>query len=348
MATLCQLEERHGYKNKLACATFIGYIAQEQRQGLVASLSRARFFGLQADGSTDAGNIEDEVFLAVYCDPRAADGRVHVHSKFFLVRRPALPGLTGRPVCLPQAGLDYVGVSDCEKKLIGASVNMGACGLRGFLQASMPWIVVFWCFAHRLELALKDALSKTYFTTVGELLLRIYYLYKKSPKKCHELYEVVAELKQCLKPGDLPAEGGNRPLRACGTHFVAHKVAALERIIDRFGAYVSHLSSLTEDTSVRAVDRQKLVGYVRKWRDAKMMLGCAHFHNVLKPMSVLCKALQSDEICVVRALEAILKTTRAIERVKEAHFQDLPSIRKVTLRIRQEGEACVHIREQTY
>ena len=29
----------------------IDYIAQEQRQGLAASLSRARFFGLQADGS---------------------------------------------------------------------------------------------------------------------------------------------------------------------------------------------------------------------------------------------------------------------------------------------------------
>ena len=54
---LCQLEERHGvdlgqgYKNELVCATFIDYIAQEQHQGLAASLSRARFFGLQADGS---------------------------------------------------------------------------------------------------------------------------------------------------------------------------------------------------------------------------------------------------------------------------------------------------------
>ena len=68
---------------------------------------------------------------------------------------------------------------------------------------------VFWCFAHRLELALKDALSISYFTTADELLFRIYYLYEKSPKKCHELNEVVAELKQCLKPGHLPAEGGN-------------------------------------------------------------------------------------------------------------------------------------------
>ena len=106
MGPLCQLEERHGidlgqgYKNELACATFIDYIAQEQRQGLAASLSRARFFGLQADGSTDAGNIEDEVFLAVYCDPRAANGRVHVRINFFPVRHPARANAEGLFVCL--------------------------------------------------------------------------------------------------------------------------------------------------------------------------------------------------------------------------------------------------------
>ena len=107
-----------GYKNELACATFIDYIALEQHQGLAASLSRARFFGLKADGSTDPENIEDEVFLAVYCDPRAADGRVHVRRNFFLsVRCPAGANVEGLFVCL-KAGLDYVGVSDWEKKLM--------------------------------------------------------------------------------------------------------------------------------------------------------------------------------------------------------------------------------------
>ena len=57
----------------------------------------------------------------------------------------------------------------------------------------MPWIVVFWCFAHRLELALNDALRTTYFSKVEELLLRLYYFYEKSPKKCREL-NVVTEL----------------------------------------------------------------------------------------------------------------------------------------------------------
>ena len=38
--------------------------------------------------------------------------------------------------------------------------------------------------AHRPELLLKDALKSTYFATVNELLLQVYFLYEKSPKKC--------------------------------------------------------------------------------------------------------------------------------------------------------------------
>ena len=68
MDLLCQLEERHGvglgqgYENKHVCTSFIDYVAQEQHQNLLASLSTAKFFGLQADRSIDAGNIEDKLF----------------------------------------------------------------------------------------------------------------------------------------------------------------------------------------------------------------------------------------------------------------------------------------------
>ena len=50
--------------------------------------------------------------------------------------------------------------------------------------------------AHRLELALKDALKATLFHEIDEMLMQIYYLYIKSPKKCREL----------------AIEDGNRPL----------------------------------------------------------------------------------------------------------------------------------------
>jgi len=66
----------------------------------------------------------------------------------------------------------------------------------------------------------KDVLtSSNLYTMIDKILMHAYYLYKKSPKKSHELDEVVASLRQCLEEDEMPATKtrGNRPLRACGT-----------------------------------------------------------------------------------------------------------------------------------
>ena len=83
-------------------------------------------------------------------------------------------------------------------------------------------------------------------------------------------------------------------------------MAALGRLIDRYGAYLAHLTTLTEDPKFKSVDKEKMRGYVMKWRDCKLLFGCALFH-VLKPCAILCKVLQEQEVCVVRAIESLLK-----------------------------------------
>jgi tRNA(Ile2) C34 agmatinyltransferase TiaS len=69
------------------------------------------------------------------------------------------------------------------------------------------------------------------------------------------------------------------------------------------------LTALIEDPHVKSVDKEKLRGYmyVWKWRDSKMLLGCALFHDIFKPCAILSKMLQQDEICVVGAIESLLK-----------------------------------------
>ena len=49
-----------------------------------------------------------------------------------------------------------------------------------------------WCLAHRMELAVKGALKGTSFDDIDEMLLRLYYIYEKGPKKCCELNDVVS------------------------------------------------------------------------------------------------------------------------------------------------------------
>ena len=66
---------------------------------------------------------------------------------------------------------------------------------------------------------------------------------------------MIEELRVCLEPSEMPSQGGSQPLHACGTRFVAHKVAALGRLVDRFGAYLCHLAALTEDRTLRSIDK---------------------------------------------------------------------------------------------
>ena len=354
MASLCELETRHevdlgsGYKNDQACATFMSYIAKEQRDQLRSVLENVKFFSIQADGSTDAGIVEDELFTVLYLDRSGSDGNVHVRSKLFAVRQPKSGDAEGLFRCF-EAAMSYVGIPDWTNKLIGfgcdgASVNIAAGGLRGHLEKSVPWVVVIWCLAHRLELSLKDALKGTLFSSIDDMLLRAYYLYHKSPKKCRELDEVVASLQLCLEDSEMPTSsaGGNRPIRACGTRFVGHKVTAIRRFIDRFGAYLGHLTTLIEDPSTKSPEKAKLKGYILKWRDAKMILGCALFLDLLKPAATLCKALQNDELSVPSAIEAILHTTKSLENLKDKNFDDYPTVKRVCTSIQSSDDQCTY------
>ena len=131
-----------------------------------------------------------------------------------------------------------------------------------------------------------------------------------------------------MDPTELPQKGGNRPLRTNGTRFAVHKVKALERMIDRYGP----LKALTLDASVKSVDREKIKGYLKQWGEGKVLLGCALFVDVLKPVSILCKVLQDNEVCVYQAIESTMKTKSVLEKLKATPFKELPTISSVSTR----------------
>ena len=58
-----------------------------------------------------------------------------------------------------------------------------------------------------------------------------------------------------------------------------HIKCALERVIHRYGG---HLIALTEDSPVKASEKQKMKGYRG---EGKALLGCAFFVDLLKPAS---------------------------------------------------------------
>ena len=324
-AAICKLETRHGvdigtsYVNENAGKTFCKYIAEARITDLRKTVTNAKFFSVLMDGSTDVGKIDDELFLVQWCDIDATDEKIHSRMEYFTVARPESGDAKGLFECLQGAlqifGVSALNVENCRMLVgigtDGASVNIAAAGLKGLVEGELQWIFWMWCLAHRQELALKDALKGTVFDLVDDMLTRLYYVYEKSPKKCRELEEVIADLRQCIEFDD----AGVRPLRASGSRWVSHKLNAMKRVLSKFGAYTNHLTALSMDSSVKAVDRAKLQGYLRKWVDAKYLLGCAFFIDLLSPCAIFSKVMQEDDLDVLGAFTSLLRTVKEVNKL---------------------------------
>ena len=248
--------------------------------------------------------------LVVWCDPDGKDERIHTRMSFFKVIRPDSVSGSGLFQVLEGAlqilGIQAVDGTHCRKLVgiatDGASANIAGGGLKGLVESKLNWIFWMWCLAHRIELAIKDALNGTAFELINEMLLQLYYLYEQYPKKCRELVDMVTELKKYLEF----QEGGVKPIRASGSRWISHKLAALKRVLSKFGAYTHHIVALSKDTSVKSCDRAKLRGYYTKWVEGKYLLGCAVFVDLLTPCSIFSKVMQSDEVDILAALNSLL------------------------------------------
>ena len=80
------------------------------------------------------------------------------------------------------------------------------------------------------------------------MLLRLYYVYEKSPKKCRELNDIITDLQEYIEFDS----AGIRPVRSSGSRWVSHKLNAMKRVLSKFGAYTNHLAALSTDSSTRA------------------------------------------------------------------------------------------------
>ena len=69
------------------------------------------------------------------------------------------------------------------------------------------------------------------------------------------------------------------------------------------------------------------------------MLDCAFFHDLLRPVGILCKVLQEDKLCIVRTVESFMKTKKALDEIKSKGFEDLVTVKKVLGRIQQKDDS---------
>ena len=166
----------------------------------------------------------------------------------------------------------------------GASVNRGCNNsIKTCLREESPWMVFIWCIAHRLELALSNALKTTEFQEVDDMLLKMYFLYKKAPKKLRQLEEL-HDLYQRSMEFD---EGGVKPKKSSGSRWISHQLAAMKMCLDKWGIYIQHLETMTEHESITGKDKAKMKGYLRRWKSTRMPLLLALFIDILTIPSIL-------------------------------------------------------------
>ena len=339
---------------KDSAKTFTHYIAKSQRQAFLHTFATVHFYSFLMDGSTDAGNVADELIAILYClkDDEAQEVRSCI--RFLSVQVPTRADAGGLIRCLCSAMeevglgnfLDRVSVLGVQGKPIvvgggtdGATVNIGQHrGMKGTMQEALPWLFWTWCYSHRLELACKDALSSRLFKDIDEMLLRLYLIYAKSPKKSRELSDLVSDLKEVF---ELP-NGGDFPVRSQGSRWISHKRSALQQFVDHYGAYIHHLAALVEDQSLRADDRARLKGYLHTWKQCRMLIGSALYVDLLKPASLLSLSLQGEKLDIVHGLQAVLKSGKSLKSMAGKDPLQWPTVKLVCSRVKEDDGGKVY------
>ena len=166
----------------------------------------------------------------------------------------------------------------------GALVNKGIQKGLAQLCESSPCLNVVHCFNHLFELAIKDAFKATFFEDIDTLLNKLYYLYRKSPKRLRKLCEF-SEVYEKSVP---------KPAKANGTRWISHKFTSMNIFLKNYGIFITHLESLA-NTDEQALKHHEIEGYAKKWQYAKFPLHITMYLDVLLPLKVLSVSLQQEK-----------------------------------------------------
>ena len=300
---------------------------------------KSKFYSILFDSTTDKTVSEQEAVFVLYFEPDPAEPQlsgdhepmVKVKLGFLSIENlkssTAQGVVDGIKMSLENLGLPNVGeISPIPVGLggDGCSTNRGETnGVQALFKREFSWFLFVWCVAHRLELALKDALSTTYFKKVDEVLLRLYYLYENSPKKLRGLKELHLAYKDTFQF----VEGSVKPKRASGTRWISHKLAALKLLVDKFGLFIQHLETLSSDRSVKSSDQAKLKGYIKQWKSSKLFVYLCFFVDLLQPAAVLSQAFQGEDVDAVTVASGLCKVKKQLNSLQDREADKLQTVR---------------------
>ena len=248
---LLKKQIRSAYATSEAGAVFGDFIGKFQVEELIKDLAKINYYSILTDGSTDNGVVEQEAIYILFL----VDGVPKL--RYFSIESVKNGNAQGVYESIKTA-FERVGILNFEDRIVGlnadgASVNMGQfSGLGKLIKDKAFWLELVHCFSHRIELALKDAFDTSPFGKIDNMLMKLYYLYQKSPKRYRELKEL----------GEIYEKTIPKPTKANGTRWIDHKYRAMKKVLDNYGAYMTHLESLSH-TDSQVHKRSEMQGNVQ-------------------------------------------------------------------------------------
>ena len=161
---------------------------------------------------------------------------------------------------------------------------------------SAPWLQLTRCFNHRIELALKDASHASPFGDIDNMLMKLYYLYKKSPKGYREIKEL----------SEAYADSIPKPCKTHGTRWIGHKYSALKKLLENYGGYMFHLESLSY-TDSHALKCSQILSAIKIWHHAMYPMYMAVYLDILSPICRISLTTQQeihDPVKIIKQIKA--------------------------------------------
>ncbi|XP_032997999.1 zinc finger protein 862-like [Lacerta agilis] len=333
---LCALQKKNGlivgetYRNDKAAKQFAHYIAESLRLELKYKLSKANFFGILADGSTDRSNAACEIVYFYYIN------KAEVKCSYGALRE--CPGENAVDVkSTIESVLDEY-VPDWKSKLTaisfnGASVDTGgASGVAKLFQDSCPGLVAVHCVAHQLELAIGDALKSVKFAGLAEDVVKgIYTFYHGNPKRTKELKEI----------GEVLNEKVLRHMGITGIRWLQSKNSAVKALANNLPVVVVHLQQIVSGSSTKP-DRKveaKLKGYLKRLKSERFVRFLFFMDDVTHTLTRLSEVFRRKCVSVSDVKTSLTATKERLQRmVKDSG----PQLQKFESAARLEGGVLVY------
>ena len=192
----------------------------------------------------------------------------------------------------------------------GASVMLGCRSEVGtLLKKGFPSIILWHCLNHRLELAVKDSINAVSgVNSIQAFFSKIYSVYSMSPKLQRELKSISSEVDVELK----------KIGKIFKIRWVASSFRAVKALWNDYPALYAHFQKLSEDPSIKDIERQKYKGLEKTPSTQNFVEDVALLKDCLGQLSVLSETLQERNIDIVEANRHIQWTVNALKKIKFA------------------------------